>query len=462
MNHRRLKMKKIAYLIVIFLLLPQLLYSCSKQGHPINSQSNSNPKQEQKATPKDSVENEKFETYSDPEIPGAEWVRSWMDKSYAGYDITDIKINYIYSGSISGLFDNLDVTPMLYSVQYSSQKEIPGSFKNSDNTYTFKVLLVAVYENHKTILSGILGPQEFDENDAMLKIYNILSIDSRYSTILKKYPHMELPNEFSLINLTSILKGGNCSTAKILRDNILAIICSNYNEEQKVYESWVYLHNLSTGETYKNIDLGKRNLLNWWVDKEKLILNAQTFGSEDIETIYIDAAGKTDFEKKSIDKENMIYSPDGSKYAYTLKGSLYVTDKNNDTRLIFEGNTSLEEKDYIYYNPYSWLDNSNLIYRIGAYETSFGCGIFNLDTWKDIFFEKAGRYSLPVALFDSKLYILYSDLGYEGSEFDMEVIDLSVSDYPLKKVFKDMSFIDYTMVQDYAFSPDGKEQDKYI
>jgi hypothetical protein len=72
--------------------------------------------------------------------------------------------------------------------------------------------------------------------------------------------------------------------------------------------------------------------------------------------------------KLSERKHSMLYSPDGSRYAYSDFGVFYVMDKNTGKqKLLVSGNDSQgEDREYCY--PFEWADNSWLIYGIGGYE----------------------------------------------------------------------------------------------
>lgn len=411
------------------------------------------PLEKQKAALHEMIIKNNYTMADDPETIGAEWVNMWLDNIYSDYGVSDVKIEYTTGALFDELSDSFEIKPYQYSVQFSSQKQIPGAEKGSDGKNTLKVLVITLIENRKVVLSGFLGPEEFQEYDAAEKIYDAVAKDSRYSSKLKPFPKAVLPEEFEQIDIGLITKSNNYTAMEALPDGVFAAISAAQIDNNGRQLLSVSLFNLEDKKASKNLELGEYLLNGSWVDKDKLVIRTGKLNSRMEEIFYIEKDGTMTSEKYPEGMVNKLYSPDRNKYAYSEKGNIYTADVNNSSepKLLIKGKDT-EDTNAIHYYPFFWIDNSTLIYGISGYEWSYGCGMVNIETGKDTFFEQAGRFAQPYAVIKGKLYTI---IGSAGAVFDPGVLDLKDPKYPWRKVFKDISFMENTYTEGYAFSPDG-------
>lgn len=446
-------MKKIVLIIIAAIFLSTISVSCQKKtpgaSEPVE---NIDPLEKQKTALHEKILTENYALEDDPDIIGNNWAKLWLNSIYSDYGLSGIKVYYKTGAYFDELSDSFDVRAYQYSVQFSSQKPVPGAETSSDGKSTIEVLVVALEKGGKIILSGFLGPEEFEEYDAAEKIYNVAAGDPRYSSKLKHFPKAILPDEIEEIDVGAIIQKDNYSFIRALPGGIFASISSEQVGETGNQKHSVSFFDLENKKVYRSLELGEYSLNNSWMENGRLVVRLSKYDSRAEKFIYIDKDGSMTSEEHPEGMYNMLYSPDKSKYAYREKGNLYVANSGeNKPRLLLKGKDT-EGDDYIHYYPFSWMDNTNLIYGISAYEFSYGCGMINTETGKDTFFEQAGRLAMPYTIINGKLYTI---IGAAGEPFDPGVLDLKAPKYPWRKVFKDMSFMENTYTEGYAFSPDG-------
>lgn len=455
-------MKKVMPLILIFIIISSIFSGCNKQNTTVTEPVKTIDPMEQKKTElQKKILEGNYTADLESERSLQEWIRMWIDNIYSDYGITDIRIEYLSSATFSQFSSSFEIRPALYSVQFSSQSPIPGTKKNPDGLNALKVFVVSVMEGSKLVLSGFLESSEFNEyDDANIRsVYDVVSKDPRYSQSLKPFPTTSLPKEFTQLDMNSIAEGKNIVEMIALSNDIFAVICSSPIEGTMLSEISVLLYDSLNKKTSEAMEIGKYNYVDSWAEKGRLVIKTQK--PDDVtesDVYYIDSVGSISSEKGSIETGNKLYSPDGRRYAYSDKGSIYAVEINNSNKpkLLLKGNPTDEvEGSYSYY-PFGWTDDSTLIYGIMGYEWSYGCGMVDVTTGKDTFFEQAGRFAQPYSLADGKLFTI---VGTAGEPFDPGVLDLKDSSYPWRKVFKDKSFIQAANTENYslgyAFSPDG-------
>jgi len=396
----------------------------------------------------DIIYNGNFSTTDGPEVKGQEWVKMWLNHTYADRQISDIAIEYLTGAVYSELSDQYKLYPLLYNVSFSSPK----------GTHDLKLMVVTVAENDNTkaVLSGFLGPDEFNEYDAVKQVYNVVAKDPRYKDRLKALPEVNLPAEFTPIDMKEICGDHNNYSSLILPDGIIAAITMDDGDNDD-YNVGVAFYDIKKRQSSGFIDIGNFSTFYSKESQGKLQINAVKDNSPNMEIITIDSQKNISAEKFSPEKNYVLYSPDKSKYAFSNNGSLYVAgvsdEPKTEPKLLIEGNNS-DGEDRNYYYPFAWEDNVSLTYGIGGYEWSNGCGTVNTATDKNVFFEQAAPNSTPQALINGKLY---TSEGEMGAQFDPGVIDLNDPQYPFHKVFRDKEVINNLFIESFAFSPDGTQ-----
>lgn len=464
--------KSLTGLTITIVLFSVILTSCHKHNEPQTDNDKSaplekattlsseetvapslSPTQSKKPSLKDIIINGDYTTTEDPQNCAAEWINMWLENTYEDNKISDAKIKYLSGAAFCEFSDSIEIRPMLYSVKLLSSKPIAGAEKQQDGSYILKTMVITVFKDSKTILCGFLGPDEFDEYDAMPLAYDVVLNDPRYSSELKPFPKADLPKEFSQIDMHKISGGRDVrgGSTLILPGEIATAICENVGNDEGKISQGISLFDIKNEKQCGYVDLSEYYILGMKITEGKLAVKVQKNNSSDTEIIHIDAKGNMTNEKYPANKDFILYSPDGSKYAYSDKGSLYVADvKSNTPKLLIKGKDS-QDKDIMHCYPFDWYDNSMLVYGISGYEWSNGCGIINVITGKDTFFDKIDLYA-PSALIKDKLYT--AALSMEES-FDPWVIDLSDINYSQKKLFNDRDFIKNNRFEIYSFSPDG-------
>lgn len=449
-------MKKIILIFIAVVLLFAIPVSCEKKApevvEAVEPVENIDPLKKQKSSLHEKILTENYVLEDNPDIIGSNWAKLWINSIYSDYGVSDVKVEYKYGANFGEISDSFEIRAYQYSVQFSSQKPVPGAEKTSDGEDILQVLVVGLQENGRIVLSGFLGPEEFEEYDAAERIYNVVSKDSRHSSKLKPFPKAMLPEEIEQVDVGSIIQRDNYTLIKALQDGIFAAIWGEQVGDIGNQKYNVSLFELESRKMYKNLELGEYSLNNSLVEKDRLVVRLNKYNSWSETIFYIEKDGSMTSEENPEGMYNKLYSPDKSKYAYSENGSLYVVSVGESMeRLLLKGKDTNGE-DAIHYYPFSWMDNTNLIYGISAYESSYGCGMINTETGKDTFFEQAGRYAMPSTIINGKLYTI---IGAAGEPFDPGVLDLNAPEYPWRKVFKDRSFIENTYGEGYAFSPDG-------
>ncbi len=339
-------MKSLTGLIVTIMLLCAILMACQKEdaatvrsGHPLASEESQSvsPTQPQKPTLEEIIIKGDYTDTGNPGDYGEEWVKMWLEYTYSDSGITDIETEYISSASFNELSDSFEIKPILYSVRFLSQKPVSGAQKQPDGINTLKVLVVTIAENGKTVLSGFLGPDELNEYNALPSIYDIVSNDFRYSPDLKPFPKTKLPKEISSIDMHLISGGCNASShlTEILPGDIVAVVNQKAVNDQGPYTIGVSLFDLENGKSCGYVDVGEGYILGTECTEGKFIIKIEKDYSSDteIEVFSIDAEGSMTKKKYQADKKSVLYSLDSSKYAYSSRGSLYITDvKDNKSK----------------------------------------------------------------------------------------------------------------------------------
>lgn len=448
--------KKMFFIILTAIFLLSSAAACQKQT---NSNTGTpkpiDPLKDKKTSLHDNIIKGNYIQEDDPEAIGKEWIKMWLDSVYADFGVNNVKIDYECSAIFDQFSHSLGIQPYQYSVEFTSEKEIIGAVKGDDEKSRLKVLAIAVLDSGRLTLSGFLGPEEFDEYAAGEKIYNVVAEDPRYSSKLKPFPSTSLPKEFSQIDMSLVSPSNNFATMKALSGNIIAAIYNMQIDTSGSQVLGVDLFNLENKKMFKALELGEYNQQGTWIEGDKLVIRGQKINSNSETVFSIGSDGTMTFQEYPEGMKNTLYSPDKSKYAYTEKGSIYLVDTKNSSspRLLLKGNYT-EDTDVLQYYPFSWLDNTRLIYEISGWEWSCGCGIFDIENGTDTFFEQAGSNSQPYMLINSKLYTI---TGAAGENFDPGVMDLNNKNYPWRKVFKDRSFIENNYFEGYALSPDGSK-----
>lgn len=416
----------------------------------------SNEASDTKSTPQkpdlsDIIINGNYTTTGDPQYTASDWVRMWLDDACAESSITDADIEFQSSAVYYDFSDNFQLSPMLYNIR--SEKPVPGAEVQPDGTYALNVLVVTVVENDKTTLSGFAAPYDASNGNAKQEVYDVASKDPRYSSRLAPYQNSDLPEGFTQLDMELVSGGRNAigPYTKILPGEIIATVCSKTTGEGS-YSYGVSLFDLVDRRPCGYVDIGEYSINSIKVSEGKLVVTAIGNDWSSLWKFYIDSKGNMITEKLTEDMDNALYSPDGKRYAYSSKGSLYAADvKDNIPKLLAEGNAT-ENTDTMVYYPYAWADNSRLVYSIGGYEWSNGCGIIDVTDGKDTSFKNIYPNAAPCALVNGKLYIME---GVLDAYFDPWVVDLEDPQYPYKKVFKSMDFTVSTTMDSYVFSPDG-------
>lgn len=399
----------------------------------------------------DIYSNSKYTVTGDPSSIASGWVKSWLEENYGD---ENAEVECKYRTAYEGFSDNFQISPILYSVKLSSEKTIEGAQKQQDGTYTFDMLAITVAENDKYTLSGFIGPDKFNEKDAMEAAYKVVAKDPRYSSKLKSSPEVNLPKEFTQVSMDLVSGGREAIGAwtRVLPGNIVASLCRDSLGQEGQYSLGVSLFDLKAGKNSAYMEIGEYSLRYIKARDGKIEIYAMDNDNIDSELFIIDSKGNMSKQKLSSDKDNVLYSPDGSKYAYSSKGNLYIVDKSDSMpKLIGTGNDTDTTKWASYY-PYAWVDNSRFVYGINGYEWSNGCGIYDAASGKDTTFKNIDPNASPAALINGKLYITK---GIMDAEVDPYVIDLNDPQYSYRKLFKDKSFTISSNMDSYGFSPDG-------
>lgn len=446
-------MKKILFIFIAALFLITIPESCQRKTPGADKPfENIDPFEKQKSTLHEKIMAENYILEDNPDIIGNNWAKLWLNSIYSDYGLSEIKAYYKEGASFDEVSGGFEIRAYRYSVQFSSQQPVPGSETSTEGKSTIEVLVVALEKGGKIILSGFLGPGEFEEYTAAEKIYDVVAKDSRYSSKLKPFPRAMLPEEIEEIDVGAIIQRDNYSFIGALPGGKFAAISSEKAGDTIKQRHSVSLFDLESKKVYKNLELGEYSLDYSRVEAGRLVISLSKYDTWARKLIYIDKDGSMVSEDPPEGIYNMLYSPDKSKFAYREKGNLYVRDVGeNKPRLLLKGKDTGGD-DTINYYPFYWMDDTNLTYGISAYESSYGCGIINTETGEDTFFEQAGRYAMPYTIINGKLYTI---IGAAGEPFDPGVLDLKAPGYPWRRVFKDISFMENTYTEGYAFSPDG-------
>lgn len=457
-------MKHLSVLVLLIVLCCMVFTSCGKENIP-DAQNSTSAASGETALSSDTasssqtpssddtlVSEDYFTPTEDPIKYGYNGVYMWLEDKY-GNKIKDAVVQYASSASFDQLSDSFNVNPILYTVSFTSQEAISNAEKQPDGSYMIKVLAVMVIKSNKALLIGVLGPGEFTENDAIISAYVLISKNNLYSPDLKPFQKYDLPSEFSQIDL-GLISGGRYTIGRytcILPGNILAAACLKNKASGDKHDTGIALYNLSERKLISYVEIGDYDIADMKVIDGNLIIQAMDNNFKDC-IFKVDSKGNLTTEEYLNNKDHLIYSPDGSKYAYSLKGSIYAADVNdNNPKLLIAGKYT-GVKDVVYYYPFAWYDNSTLVYGIGGYELSYGCGVIDADTGKNTFFEQL-KGSYPTALKNGKFYtIAAQDMELY---FDPYVIDLSDKVYAMRKLFKDRAFVENVGHCTYSFSPDG-------
>lgn len=450
-------MKKIVIVMITAIFLFSITAACQKEPakttDPKEPVKAVDPLEKQKSALHEEIIKNNYTLSDACNTIGTEWVGMWLDKIYPDYGVSDTKIEYKTGAVFSELLESSEIRAYQYSVQFSSQKPIPGAEKSPDGKDILKVLTVMLMENNQVTLSGFLGPEEFQEYDAAEKIYDVVSKDPRYSSKLKAFPKAVLPEEFEQIDMGVIAPDSSHIEMKALPDGLFAGIYATQVDNAGGQKLSVSLFDSKGKKVLKNIELGEYQMLGSWVDEDKLFVRAQKINTSSEEIYNISKDGTMTSEKCLDGISNKLYSPDKSKYAYSDRRSLYVADTkgSSNPKLLIKGKDT-DTPNVEHYYPFSWIDDSKLIYGVSGYEWSIGCGMINTENGKNTFFEQAGSNAQPYKVINGKLYTIVGDAG---AYFDPGVLDLKDPKYPWRKVFKDSSFIKNTNAEGYVFSPDG-------
>ncbi|NLI91541.1 MAG: hypothetical protein GX434_04845 [Peptococcaceae bacterium] len=437
------------YLIFILFYICFTLTACNKEKELPVQKSNPEIPVSQDFVLHDEIASDGFNYHS----KGAEWARAWLERTYADYGLTGIEVSYESSAVFDQLSEGFDIRPTLYSIQFASQKPFQGAIKN-EKKYKIKVMEVVVFEKGKIILSGLLGPTQFNEYSALQEIYNVVSKDKRFSSRLKPFPKFDLPNNFSLIDMSQITNGRNSYTEHFLPGEIIAAVCTTPVDGEN-YSLEVSFYDLVKNKTLGTISIGTYSSHNSKVEEGNILLYTWKNGSSNPTIVRIDPQKNITREESSENKAFVRYSPDRNQYAYSNQGSLYVADVKGQypPKLLIKGNAS-QGQDRMYYYPFAWYGNSMIVYGVGGYEWSNGCGVVDIPAGRDTLFEQAGRFALPIAIRENKLFAVNGDMG---APFDPVEIDLSAPLFPARKIITDDGFKERLKQASFAFSPDGKK-----
>ncbi|UWG97709.1 hypothetical protein LPY66_02420 [Dehalobacter sp. DCM] len=455
-------MKRYLILIIIPLLLTTLV-ACQKtttseqKDEPADISSNT----QQKTNTQDDLHNkvingDYYIIGSDTrEEKGKEWAKLWLDTIYQDNDITNVEIKYIHGGYLDAFMTDCSTLSSIYSIQFSSQQGVRDAQHLNGDNYSLEVMVVTVVDNGKTVLSGFLGPNEFDVYDARQAIYNVVQNDPRYNPMLISFPETILPQEITQIDMRLIAHDNQILRTNTLPGGFVVAVCGEPIDDRGKYALKALIFDPINNKIVSSRDIGEYYLLNTSVSQEKVDISAQKESSSKIEMFRVDAVGDITTEDCPADTLYFKYSPDKSKYVYSEKGSLYVVDENegNTPRLLISGNDS-GGQDRNYYYPFAWVDNALLVYGIGGYEWSNGCGVIDIRTGKDILLKQAGSNAQPIELVNNKLYTV---IGEMGEPLDPGVIDLDQTGYPYKKLINETYDIQNIGFTDYSISPDGSK-----
>lgn len=442
-------MKRIfSFIICILLIIP--LVSCGKDT-PIPI---SDPLLAKKTALHDKLQNNNYILDEQKEDKFKPWAQLWTDEIYNDYGLTNVTYNYLSGANYWHFSESLEVCVILYSIEFQSEKPVPGAIKNDKNLSEVKIGITAIKENTKYILSGYMAPGEFEEYNAIEKVYALAKEDKRYSSKLNAFPEVKLPNSFTRLAMPNTNISHWNRAIHPITENTLAIIYEEAIKNSNTPLIHVALYDIKTKKTTKDIEIGNYLFSTSKAISNKLYLSVFKDDPEKMEIFYVDSKGNKFSEKHPDGVNSSLLSPDGSKYIYSSNCNLFLVDKNSsqEPKLLLKGNPEGVETSFSFY-PFRWLDNSSFIYGINGYEWSYGCGIYNIDTNTDRFLEEAGRYALPIEFINGKLYKIESD---NGGLFDPYIVDLTGDSYTSKPLFSDKSLIENQEINSYAFSQDGK------
>lgn len=442
---------------IVCALLCITLSSCGNQNSPAGGDTSAAVPESQSEFDTGYIKSgSSFSTGWDITLTGSDWAGDWIESTYGGYDISNIGVQFISEGELLDISDTLNVHWMIYSVKFNSKKAIPDLGQDSNGVYTFEILCAAVIEKGNGIasLAGFMGPGQFNKQNILSAVYQMVSRDSRFSSKLKSLSKPNLPKEFQQIELNQILGGHYCFCARILPDGTAAALCADKIERSDQENIGVLLFNSKTKEVLNYVSIGVyENAGIESVIQGKIVFRAFKNASSGVEeVITVDSIGNVTREESRLDKNNVHYSPDGSKCTYSNKNCLYVADSDgSNPKLVISGIYS-DGQDWKNYYPYAWLDDSKIVYGIGGYEWSSGCGVFDLSTGKDTFLQQVSS-DAPIALINGKLFTSPMTMDVP---LDPSVVDLNDTGYPARKIFENREFISIYM-QNYAISPDGSK-----
>lgn len=434
-------MKRPIIIIVVLLLICTILNGCTQETIA-----------DKHSVFHEKIINETFTTTGELSVEGVEWVKMWLHDIYDDFELSNINVSYISGGWFDQLSEVFELRPCLYEVSFISKKALPDIDIKANGNYSFFVLVNAISKDQVFILSDILGPHEFDNYQALLPLYDSVLEDSRFAADLKAFPETNLPEGIERKNIQQIIGNKDYTSFQVLEDGIIALFTREEIRDNDDYAFGVALYDLNTKTTLNYVELGEFSYIDTSVLENKLIVNGNTFVNDSMNTevLVIDHTGNVSAEELG-DFEYIKYSPDGSKFAYSDAGRIVVINtQDNSSQILTEGNDS-QGTDRIYYYPYEWADNHRLIYSIGGYEWSYGCGIIDTISGEDTYLEQAGSWAVPIGVYGDKLFVIDGD--YEAP-FDPGYIVLNNPEYPYRQVFKDGGYSNYN---GYAISTDGQK-----
>lgn len=383
---------------------------------------------------------------------GEMWAKLWLDYTYPDREITDVYAQTLSSGVSQGLSDHFVIQPIICRLDFKSSEPVSGAVRLTNGNYELDIMAVAitVFENNsRMILSGFLGPGEFDESDVFPEAYRVVAADPRFAGMLNPYPQFKLPEEFTALDLRQFTGSGNSTEEHILPGGILAALVRAENDELSVS-----LYDLIQNKPLGQKKLGVSFVQNAKVENGKLMITVRSNGESSGEIVTVDRALNVTREPYTEVKASRVVSPDGTRYVYSDQGSLYLADvQGNKPQLLLEGNAS-NGMDRNFYYPFDWASDTLIVYGIGGYEWSNGTGVYDLATGQNTLLKQAGAYGSPHAIRDGRLYTLTGDMG---APYDPYVIDLTKAGFPARQVFSDPNFRQKIEYAGAALSTDGSK-----